>query len=733
VILRRLRLRRFLGFADRTFEFAPGINVVVGPNESGKSSLRTAIRAALYGNPSSTSAQIDTYRSWGAEQLPALDLEFEIDGRRYRLSKDFQGRKVFFSGAGETLDQHKRINERICEFLGVSSSEVFKITAEVAQAELERVQLTSVSKELSRVLGGGADVDDAIKQLAAHVRNMEKGQKTLAREPGELKALDDRAKTLTAQHERVLADIAQIERKQRELADLQQPLADAESALTAKQKLLKVNLETQDFTRQLDALRREEAMLSERVGRLDQLKQQLVQLGRELEAATAAGMPDDATIRDARVGESRVAHLETQVGSAQADAPSSDVRPGGSWRRWVGGGIVLLLLGAAVGGFVAAVPGIALGLIGLALAALGTIRWSHSRTHLQTAEKQRLERDSRLQVLESELATAREQLARLLASLGGETLAQAERRLQTYHDLVRQREELLRMQEVLLAGVSEEALRERLDRLRPDIYGLTKELESPERAAVSLPAFETQKLRDEVETLARKTSDLSELAKRLSWEVEHRKDQAEDLATVEEQLQEATDALEAAQHRFQVYKAALDGLQEARRLIERPVRDVVAGKAGDYLRILSGGRYTRIEVEKDSLQVWVWSEDADARVEPREPFLSRGTIDLVYLSLRFALVTALAEGRRPPLLLDDPFITFDDGRRAAAAELLKELSKTHQVFLFTCGGRFDADADTVLLLPARAPEGAPAPGPAADRPPAEVPAVGPLWEPRRSS
>jgi DNA repair exonuclease SbcCD ATPase subunit len=728
VILRRLRLRRFLGFADRTFDFAPGINVVAGPNESGKSSLRTAIRAALYGNPSSTSAQIDSYRTWGAEHQPALDLEFEIDGSRYRLSKDFQGRKVFFSGAGETLDQHKRINERIAEFLGLSSREVFQITAEVAQAELERVQLTSVSKELSRVLGGGADVDDAIKLLAAHVRAMEKGQKTLVREPGELKAQEDRVKALTAQHERVLAEIAQIERKQHELADLQQPLAELESALTAKQKLLKINLETQDFSRQIDALRREEAMLSERVGRIDQTRQQLAQIGRDLEAATAAGMPDDATIRDAQVGETRIAHLKTQVASFSQPVVPDAIGTSGSWARWVAGGVILLLLGAAVGGFIARAPGIALAVIGAALAAVGMARRSRARTHLQTAEKQRLERDSRLHALESELVAASEQLAGLMATLGGETLARADRRLQMYRDLVRQREELLRMQEVLLAGSSEEALRERLDRLRPDIYGLTKELESPERAAVSLPAFETQKLRDEVDALTRKTTDLSELAKRLAWEVEHRKDQAEDLAAVEEQLQEATDALDAARHRYQVYTAALEGLQEARRLIERPVRDVVAGKASDYLRILSGGRYSRIEVEKDSLQIWVWSDDAGGRVEPREPFLSRGTIDLVYLSLRFALVTALAEGRHPPLLLDDPFITFDDDRRAAAAELLKELSRTHQVFLFTCGSRFDADADTVLLLPARAPQGAPSPGPAVDRSPAEVPTVGPLWE-----
>jgi DNA repair exonuclease SbcCD ATPase subunit len=727
MILRRLRLRRFLGFADRTFEFAPGINVVVGPNESGKSSLRTAIRAALYGNPSSTSAQVDTYRTWGADQLPALDLEFELDGRRYRLSKDFHGRKVFFSGAGETLDQHKRINERICEFLGLSSREVFQITAEVAQAELERVQLTSVSKELNRVLGGGADVDDAIKLLTAHIRNMEKGQKTLAREPGELKALADRVKVLTAQHERVLADIAQIERKQRELVDLQPSVDALQSALAAKRKLLDVNLETQDLRRRLDDARREETMLRELVDRIDQTKQRLVQITRDLEVVTARGMPDAVMIHDARVAEARLEQLRTLLDD-QREPGAITATVASRWMVWTAAGLILLLAGGIVAGAVALLPGLLLAGIGAVAAAVGINGGVRHRRARQMASRAGAERDGRIHALGQERTAAQAQYEQLVERLGGESVAEAERRLQQYQDLVRSREETLRVQEMLQAGTPEETFRERLDRLRTDIYGLTKELEAPDRAAVSLPAFETQKLRDEVDGLEKKTADAADRAKKLSWEVEHRKDQAEDLAAVEEQLQEATEAQDAAQHRFAVYAAALDGLQEARRLIVRPVRDVVAGKAGDYLRILSGGRYSRIDVEKDSLQVWVWSDDAGARVEPREPFLSRGTIDLVYLSLRFALVTALAEGRRPPLLLDDPFITFDDGRRAAAAELLKELSKTHQVFLFTCGGRFDADADTVLLLPARAPEGAPTPGPAADRPPAEVPAVGPLWE-----
>jgi len=39
VILRRLRARRFLGLPDEAFEFAPGVNVVIGPSRTKPSSL----------------------------------------------------------------------------------------------------------------------------------------------------------------------------------------------------------------------------------------------------------------------------------------------------------------------------------------------------------------------------------------------------------------------------------------------------------------------------------------------------------------------------------------------------------------------------------------------------------------------------------------------------------------------------------------------------------------------
>jgi DNA repair protein SbcC/Rad50 len=47
MILRRLQLHPFAGSADREVRFEPGLNVVLGPNEAGKSTLRRALRQAL--------------------------------------------------------------------------------------------------------------------------------------------------------------------------------------------------------------------------------------------------------------------------------------------------------------------------------------------------------------------------------------------------------------------------------------------------------------------------------------------------------------------------------------------------------------------------------------------------------------------------------------------------------------------------------------------------------------
>ncbi|MEP6639660.1 MAG: hypothetical protein ABJC39_09965, partial [Chloroflexota bacterium] len=75
-----------------------------------------------------------------------------------------------------------------------------------------------------------------------------------------------------------------------------------------------------------------------------------------------------------------------------------------------------------------------------------------------------------------------------------------------------------------------------------------------------------------------------------------------------------------------------------------------------------------------------------------------GTLDLVYLVARLGLVRLVTGDRRPPLVLDDPFVTLDDARAARALVLLKSVATDFQVIYLTCSERYDEAADAVVIL-----------------------------------
>ena len=63
---------------------------------------------------------------------------------------------------------------------------------------------------------------------------------------------------------------------------------------------------------------------------------------------------------------------------------------------------------------------------------------------------------------------------------------------------------------------------------------------------------------------------------------------------------------------------------------------------------------------------------------------SRGTRDLYALAMRLALIDALFEDARPPVILDDPFSALDDNRLKKAIETVERISEDRQIFYFTC-------------------------------------------------
>ncbi len=89
--LRSLALNQFKKFTSpvRLDGIEDGLNVIVGPNEMGKSTLLEALRAALFEKYSSKAQPITALQNDRNQAGPVVELAFELDDGVYRITKRF--------------------------------------------------------------------------------------------------------------------------------------------------------------------------------------------------------------------------------------------------------------------------------------------------------------------------------------------------------------------------------------------------------------------------------------------------------------------------------------------------------------------------------------------------------------------------------------------------------------------------------------------------------------------
>lgn len=122
-------------------------------------------------------------------------------------------------------------------------------------------------------------------------------------------------------------------------------------------------------------------------------------------------------------------------------------------------------------------------------------------------------------------------------------------------------------------------------------------------------------------------------------------------------------------------------LEAAIRAWESKSQPEVYARASELFKMMTAGKWTQVKInEEGELQV------VDALKTTRDPLLlSLGTCQQLYLSLRIALLmTAENVGKVLPIMADDILVNFDEERRAGAAQALVELAEKRQIILFTC-------------------------------------------------
>ncbi|MCW7544370.1 AAA family ATPase [Aurantimonas litoralis] len=111
--LKSLRLTDFAGIRSAELPLIePGLNVIVGDNEAGKSTLLTALRAAFFQKHRAGGEAVKALGPYDRQARPEVEVGFEIDGTSYTLTKAFLQRpaaELVWAGgklSGDAVEEH---------------------------------------------------------------------------------------------------------------------------------------------------------------------------------------------------------------------------------------------------------------------------------------------------------------------------------------------------------------------------------------------------------------------------------------------------------------------------------------------------------------------------------------------------------------------------------------------------------------------------------------------------
>jgi len=183
-----------------------------------------------------------------------------------------------------------------------------------------------------------------------------------------------------------------------------------------------------------------------------------------------------------------------------------------------------------------------------------------------------------------------------------------------------------------------------------------------------------REMTNELETLRNRRADLGSRIEIMS--------NTDDLARLRAEEERLLTEIEDAAGIWRRYAVAEWLLKAARSKFEQENQPEVIRSAGAFFQQITGGAYREVfaPIGEDDIEVVAPS---DKRKKPDE--LSRGTVEQLYLALRFGYISHRAKEAEPlPIVMDDILVNFDPSRAQHAAEAILELSKDHQTLYFTC-------------------------------------------------
>lgn len=701
--LERMNIGSFGKMADVSVgPFAPGMNVVFGKNESGKTTLNSFVTGVLFGWPDGRS-HANTYKPENAERSGRLVFrsdtgEEAVLGRARNADgvEDAQGflddidaatyGTVFALDSDEllTLDDASGVaSQLLTAGAGTANSPMkalraldARIAGYTSRAASAEHSITNLSERLAKVQAEIADAEREAAGLIAERRELqelEPRREALAREHDELNALIEGRSADLSLASRLAGQAAELEQQRQECeASLAQIDAEEERILRMGRDVTPDQAALRDLDAPAERAIRDtlEDFQTER----DRLMSAVDHAKRNLADSKAAYEVLDETIERGGVpgGRSKTAgqlalSIVLPVVALAAGVPTV-----------VYGRSIASLSITAFGVFLV-VAALIMGAAALALALRPGEAGPSLEQRRDDARWVMLQDQKKLEACEAELSEMGERIASYFRfnhlSEAGRSLRRARSLLDDARDLRGSGSVFEQRRQGVYAQI--DVANQTLGRVQAQRDELLADAGVPDMASFEGLLNEAiERRRQLMEEGEQMDTRAGELAQRLS--------QARDATAFAELKQERAALrcrLTESKRDYATLLLARRNLAQAIAAWESQSQPEVYRLASRLFEDMTDGMWTQVRLTAaGDVQV------ANARGDVRGPeLLSLGTRQQLYLCLRIALLMCAQNvGCSVPVMADDILVNFDAERRRCAARALLELAQMRQVLLFTC-------------------------------------------------
>jgi uncharacterized protein YhaN len=678
MLITKLKMSYFGRFCEKEIELQPGINLIYGQNEAGKTTLHTFIKGMLFGierlrgrGAASKEDVYTRYLPWSYPGAYGGSMDIEVGDRKYRLTRSFHANDKSFTVTDLSTGREVKLREGlISELIPGLTESTFRNTVSIEQLKAQTdtelaAQVRNYIANLSVAKSKEVNVAKAVSTLNEQRKQLEPTLSTTA-----LKALQTEIEEGLAREERIDQLTLQLHERQQQ----EQELASRREALTAS-----LDHEAVERMNQLPAILEKYRTYQELTRQATQAEMQEEELKRRITAGERAQISMDKLKEDKRLAEVLTAEItekDRQLGELHNEYKLKK-QPGAR------NGLLTLLPGITIAGIAMEASGASL--VGILLAAVAVLSGMTGFILLQRKNRRTYEQyQTEAKELQQRMILDRNNLNDIFTRNQAESIIALEGKLEKVQ------KEFYALESVREQLKDVENRKNALDDSRDSVYEVIMKymqyfLPKEELTQESMQQLQEvirikkQENSGQLEALNTQSENCRLAIEKLRWEISSLESNEEQLLRNQERYQNLVQTQKENSIELEAIKLALSSIQELSSDIHDSFGQQLNQAVSEIIFEVTGERYGDLKID-EKLGVKVGWNGEYVLLDR----LSAGTIDQVYFALRMAVADLLLGTDEVPLLLDDSFALYDDIRVRAA---LKQISTRRQILLFTCHKR----------------------------------------------